>query len=232
MDDQRLVVGAALVRDGRVLAARRTAPPETAGRWELPGGKVEPGEGPDDAVRREVTEELGCRVVVAGWLPERVAVRADLALVVAVVRLVHGEPRATEHDAVRWLGPDELDEVDWLDADRPFLPGIALLLRAGPHGGGVRAVLDDEDDARSLAGDLVAAGFSADLERAPLAGEDDDEDQPWAVRTDAPQALLHTLLDPREGWVDPGPLSRSPPAAPLDLPRAPRRHHRPQGPPH
>ena len=57
-----LVVGAAVVRHGRVLATRRTHPPEAAGRWELPGGKVEPGEGPADAVVREVREELGCEV--------------------------------------------------------------------------------------------------------------------------------------------------------------------------
>ena len=58
------VVGAAIVRDGRVLAARRTAPPEAAGRWELPGGKVESGETPDAALVREVAEELGCTVAV------------------------------------------------------------------------------------------------------------------------------------------------------------------------
>ncbi len=126
--------------------------------------------------------------------------------------------------------------MDWLDPDRPFLPSIARFLVAGPHGGGARAVLDDRDDARSMVEDLVAAGFTADLERSPLAGEDDDEDQPWAVRTDAPGALLDTLIGAREGWVDPGPLSLSPPAAPsaapLDLPRAPRRRHRGPGPPH
>ena len=54
-----LVVGAAVVRDGRVLACRRTTPPEAAGRWEFPGGKVEPGESPDAALVRELHEELG-----------------------------------------------------------------------------------------------------------------------------------------------------------------------------
>ena len=78
------VVGAAIIRDGRVLAARRTAPPEAAGRWELPGGKVEPGEHRDGALVREIREELGVTVAV-----DQVAGpgRAD-----------HGGPRAACRD--------------------------------------------------------------------------------------------------------------------------------------
>ena len=60
----RVVVGAAIVRDGRVLACRRTSPVEAAGRWELPGGKVEPGETPEAALVREVREELGVGVAI------------------------------------------------------------------------------------------------------------------------------------------------------------------------
>ena len=63
-----LVVGAAVVRDGRVLACRRTAPPAAAGRWEFPGGKVEPGESPDAALVRELHEELGVGATVTAWL--------------------------------------------------------------------------------------------------------------------------------------------------------------------
>ena len=64
----RLVVGVAVVAHGRLLAARRTSPAEAAGRWELPGGKVEPGESPAEAAVREVREELGCAVTVTGTL--------------------------------------------------------------------------------------------------------------------------------------------------------------------
>lgn len=120
------VVGAAIVRDGRVLAARRTFPTEAAGRWELPGGKVEPGESPEAALVREVAEELGCAIEVLAWLPEEVAIGERHTLTVALVRLVEGEPTPHEHDAVRWLGPAELGDVDWLDADRPFLAHLAL----------------------------------------------------------------------------------------------------------
>jgi 8-oxo-dGTP diphosphatase len=124
-----LVVGAAILRDGRLLACRRTSPPETAGRWELPGGKVEDGETPDAALVREVREELGCEVVVIGWLDVEAPIGEGHVLRVAMCDLVAGEPEPAEHDAVRWLRPHELDEVDWLDPDRPFLASVEACLR-------------------------------------------------------------------------------------------------------
>jgi 8-oxo-dGTP diphosphatase len=126
------VVGVALLESGRVLAARRTGPPELAGRWEFPGGKVEPGEDPVTTAIRETTEELGCSISVTGWLDARSAIPADegegLVLRVATARLDHGDPVPAEHDAVRWLRAAELDEVDWVDADRPFLEPLRSLL--------------------------------------------------------------------------------------------------------
>ncbi|WP_205471302.1 (deoxy)nucleoside triphosphate pyrophosphohydrolase [Nocardioides sp. SYSU D00038] len=116
-----VVVGAAIVRGDRVLATRRTRPPEAAGRWELPGGKVEPGEEPGAALVREVTEELGCRVELGRWLAGESAIGERHTLWVAVAELVDGEPTPTEHDLVRWLAADELGDVDWLEPDRPFL---------------------------------------------------------------------------------------------------------------
>ena len=128
----REVVGAAIVRDGRVLAARRTAPSATAGRWEFPGGKVEPGESAEDALVREVREELGCTIEVIGWLDGEVALGTAYLLRVAVARLVAGDPDPVEHDQVRWLLADELGSVDWLDGDRPFLAGLPAVLAAPP----------------------------------------------------------------------------------------------------
>ncbi|MFC4785453.1 (deoxy)nucleoside triphosphate pyrophosphohydrolase [Nocardioides sp. MAHUQ-72] len=122
------VVGAALVRDGRVLAARRTRPAATAGRWEFPGGKVEDGESPDAALVREIREELGCSVEVSHWLSGAVPIGERHELTVAVVRLVSGEPVPHEHDLVRWLSAAELGDVDWLEPDRPFLDELAVLL--------------------------------------------------------------------------------------------------------
>lgn len=117
-------MGAAIIRGGEVLAARRTAPPEAAGRWEFPGGKVEAGESPEDALVREIDEELGCGIRVTGWLPGGALIGERHELRVACAVLTRGEPTPTEHDLVRWVGTDELDDVDWLDPDRPFLAGL------------------------------------------------------------------------------------------------------------
>ena len=119
-----LVVGAAIVRDGTVLAARRTAPVEAAGRWEFPGGKVESDETPEDALVREVDEELGCRIEVTGWLPGSALIGERHELRVAFAVLIEGEPTPTEHDLIRWVGPAEFDAIDWLEPDRPFLAAL------------------------------------------------------------------------------------------------------------
>jgi len=122
------VVGAAILRDGCVLAARRTSPAAAAGRWEFPGGKVEPGETREAALVREVAEELACRVEVAGWLAGEVPISETHTLAVALANLVDGEPEPVEHDLVRWLAAGELGDVDWLEADRPFLAEVRDLL--------------------------------------------------------------------------------------------------------
>jgi 8-oxo-dGTP diphosphatase len=125
-----VVVGVAILHDGRVLAARRSYPADAAGRWEFPGGKVEDGETPDQAIVREVAEELGCAVVVTGWLEPEAEIRPGLVLRVATAVLVDGEPipRHGEHDAVRWLVADQLEQVDWLAADRPFADAVGKRL--------------------------------------------------------------------------------------------------------
>ncbi len=114
-----------------MLAARRAHPRAVAGRWELPGGKASDGESPGDAVVREIREELGCRIAVTGALQgtSRIDDRHDL--VVHLASLVEGEPAPVEHDVLRWLAPEDLGDVDWLESDRPFLPELAALLVAG-----------------------------------------------------------------------------------------------------
>jgi 8-oxo-dGTP diphosphatase len=130
VEQQReLVVGAAIVRDGRVLAARRGAPAAAAGRWEFPGGKAEPGEDAERAVVREVEEELGCRIAVIGMLAGAQPVDDRYTLRVAVAELTRGEPIPTEHDAVRWLTAEQLDDVTWLGPDLPFLDELREVLR-------------------------------------------------------------------------------------------------------
>lgn len=125
------VVAAAIVRDGRVLAARRTGPADVAGGWEFPGGKVDPGETVAEALVREVREELTCEIEMLRPLSGRAAIKPGYELTAFVVRLVSGEPIPHEHDALRWLGPEDLDQVDWLSADRPFLDELRELLLDG-----------------------------------------------------------------------------------------------------
>ena len=128
----RIVVGGALIHRGRVLAARRSAPPEVAGRWEFPGGKAEPGESEEQALERELLEELGVRARASRQLPGSWTVRAGLELRFWAAELLSGEPQPLEdHSELRWLGPDELADVDWLDHDRDVLPQVARLLAEG-----------------------------------------------------------------------------------------------------
>ena len=125
-----LVMGAAIIDRGRVLAARRTTPEHARGLWEFPGGKVEHGEDPLAAIVREVREELACEIDVVGHLDGEQPIKDGYTLRVAVAELVSGEPVPNEHDAIRWLGPEELDLVRWLDPDVPFLPELRARLEA------------------------------------------------------------------------------------------------------
>ncbi|MCC9310259.1 (deoxy)nucleoside triphosphate pyrophosphohydrolase [Kitasatospora sp. RB6PN24] len=129
--ENRIVVGGALIHQGRVLAARRSAPAEVAGRWEFPGGKTEPGETQQQALERELFEELGVRARALNRLPGEWPIRAGLVLRIWAAELVEGEPQPLEdHSELRWLGPDELSAVDWLEHDREVLPEVARLLAA------------------------------------------------------------------------------------------------------
>jgi 8-oxo-dGTP diphosphatase len=116
----RLVVAAAILDHAdRLLAAQRGRPERYAGRWEFPGGKVEPGESPEDALIRECREELGITIGVGEVLGE-----VDIAigrLRVYLARIIAGIPVAHEHSALRWLAPHQRGDVDWIDADRPLV---------------------------------------------------------------------------------------------------------------
>ena len=86
----------------------------------------------------------------------------------------------------------------------------------------MRAIFFDEDHAQAVVARLRADGFEARVERERLAGEDDDEDHPWAVVTDAPAFMLEVLVDTHDGWLDEEEPDRET-LPPLDLPTAPRR---------
>ncbi|MFC9862355.1 MULTISPECIES: (deoxy)nucleoside triphosphate pyrophosphohydrolase [unclassified Streptomyces] len=131
MNDSVVVVAGAVCDQGRLLAARRSAPPELAGRWELPGGKVEPGETGEQALVRELREELGVETEALERIPGAWPLKAGYVLHVWTVRLLSGVPRPLEdHDELRWLAPDEVDQVDWLDQDRPAVAEVVRRIPA------------------------------------------------------------------------------------------------------
>jgi len=121
------VVGAVLVVDGRVLACRRSSPPELAGGWEFPGGKIEPDESPAAAIERECREELGIEVRAVGALGRADDGRVELELWQVV--LVDGTPAPrSDHDLLAFVGADELDAPGWLPIDRALLDVVRRLL--------------------------------------------------------------------------------------------------------
>ncbi|MDR7324365.1 MULTISPECIES: (deoxy)nucleoside triphosphate pyrophosphohydrolase [Catenuloplanes] len=128
----KVVVGAAILSGGRVLACARSAPPEVAGRFEFPGGKVEPGESETDAVARECAEELGITVRPGARLGVDVPLGNGWAVLrVYLAELVgDAQPRALEHRELRWLAVDELDSVPWLPADVPIVEALRAHLTA------------------------------------------------------------------------------------------------------
>ena len=135
MTERIVVVGAALFDGDRLLAARRSAPPELAGRWELPGGKVEPGETPEAALVRELHEELGVDAHPVARVPGEWPLKPPYVLEVWTARLHPGSaaPKPLQdHDELRWLTPDELWTVPWLDQDVPAVRELAALRGAGP----------------------------------------------------------------------------------------------------
>ncbi|WP_217241129.1 (deoxy)nucleoside triphosphate pyrophosphohydrolase [Streptomyces sp. AC555_RSS877] len=134
MTERIVVVGAALLDGGRLLAARRSAPPELAGRWELPGGKVEAGEAPEVALVRELREELGVRTEPVERIPGEWPLKAPYVLQVWTARLLPGsdDPKPLQdHDELRWLAPAEIWDVPWLDQDVAAVREAATRLEAG-----------------------------------------------------------------------------------------------------
>ncbi|SMF52123.1 (deoxy)nucleoside triphosphate pyrophosphohydrolase [Streptomyces sp. Amel2xC10] len=134
MTERIVVVGAALLDGGRLLAARRSAPPDLAGRWELPGGKVEPGERPEAALVRELREELGVDAEPVERIPGEWPLREPYVLHVWTARLRPGSAAPApleDHDALRWLTPAEIWDVPWLDQDVPAVRATLTRLTAG-----------------------------------------------------------------------------------------------------
>lgn len=131
MKPTQIVVAGAVIRGSTVLVAQRARPPELAGRWELPGGKVAPGETECAALARELAEELGLQVgdvIVGDRLGADIALNDTMTLRAYLVRLIRGEPHPHDHRALRWVSAAELPDVDWVPADREWLGDLTNAL--------------------------------------------------------------------------------------------------------
>ena len=122
------VVAAIIRRDNKIFATQRGYGDFKDG-WEFPGGKVEPGEKPEDAIIREIKEELGADIKVTGFLTtvEHDYSQFHLSMDCFWAELKDGtEMILLEHEAAKWLASDELDSVDWLPADVKVVEGIRM----------------------------------------------------------------------------------------------------------
>ncbi|MEZ5552364.1 MAG: (deoxy)nucleoside triphosphate pyrophosphohydrolase [Pseudomonadales bacterium] len=131
------VVCAIIERDGKILVAKRPSDKSMGGKWELPGGKIEPGEDPQAAIAREIREELGCGLAVLAELAPHEHQYADFAirLIPLLCRTTDGDPKPLEHEEILWAGREELMRLDWAEADIPVvmayldsIPGISEAL--------------------------------------------------------------------------------------------------------
>lgn len=127
------VVGAAIIDEGRVLVAQRppSEKPYKSLKWEFPGGKIEPGENDQEAIVREIREELDCRVEVDTLLPEIEHEYPDfvLRMTICICHLVDSStPKCLEHNALRWCAPAELPTLDWAAADARCYPLVNSVL--------------------------------------------------------------------------------------------------------
>lgn len=123
------VVAAVIFKDGKVFATQRGYG-EFKDGWEFPGGKVEPGESPEDALRREIREELEVEVNVGDLIDtiEYDYPAFHLSMKCFACTIAGGSPHLLEHEAAKWLTSTQLGSVDWLPADVTLIPKIEKIV--------------------------------------------------------------------------------------------------------
>lgn len=129
MKREVFVVAGAIVKDGKVFAAQRGNKGKTAFKFEFPGGKIEPGEKPEQALVRELREELSINVEVHELITAIVDEYEDVILHIDTYRctLISGTPTLSEHIAMAWSNKEELDNLEFSPADKPTLEKIKNL---------------------------------------------------------------------------------------------------------
>jgi 8-oxo-dGTP diphosphatase len=123
----RVVAAVITDSEGRVLACRRAPHKSLAGLWEFPGGKVEPGESDEEALVREIREELGVQIEVGDYLATSVnkAGDLDIELVAFRAKIAEGQvTRSSDHDEFKWAYKERMVLLDWAPADVPILVNV------------------------------------------------------------------------------------------------------------
>lgn len=121
------VVGAVIVQNNKILCAQRGNSKALAHKWEFPGGKINEGETPEQALAREIQEELECSIEIGSFIT-KTSYEYDFGIVhlsTFYCKLLEGVPHLTEHQAIKWLLPSQLDCLDWAPAD---IPAVQLIM--------------------------------------------------------------------------------------------------------
>lgn len=127
------VVAAVIEHEGMFLACRRRPEKAAGGKWEFPGGKIEPGETNEAALVREIQEELGTAIDVVGPLrTDDTAVGSNIIRLVCLRARLQGDvpTHSSDHDELRWVSPSDLSGLDWA---APDLPAVAELTGSTPN---------------------------------------------------------------------------------------------------
>jgi 8-oxo-dGTP diphosphatase len=127
---ERSVAGI-LIHQGKAFIAKRGPSGSFKGRWEFPGGKVEPGESDQDAIAREFVEEFGVEARALRFLGESVFPHRGLDRVLAAWLIEFTpfkKPKLFEHEEIAWANASELEELELVDSDRKLLPYILPLM--------------------------------------------------------------------------------------------------------
>ena len=121
------VVGAVIIENDKILCAQRGPSKSLPLKWEFPGGKIEEGETPQEALSREIKEEMQCKVEIGGQV-EHTVYEYDFGIVHLTTyycKLIEGKPVLTEHASIKWLSPDQLKSLDWAPADIPAIEKLS-----------------------------------------------------------------------------------------------------------
>lgn len=126
------VVGAVIIENGKILCAQRGPTKSLPFKWEFPGGKIEFSESPQEALWREINEEIQCKVDIGEQI-EHTIYEYNFGIVHLTTfycKLIEGKPILTEHLSIKWLSPIELGSLDWAPADIPTVEKLSKIILA------------------------------------------------------------------------------------------------------